>query len=93
VSHLTNTETSLVIWLNSVTIVARSVRLLPAHMREDAHASRQYCNVVNYGVINAMPNMQQSFNAASVHQCRASATDTLAARRCPIHTQLYSPIW
>jgi len=35
VSYLTKTETSLVIWLNNVTIVARSVRLLPAHMRED----------------------------------------------------------
>jgi len=36
--HLTKTGTSLVI-LNIVTIVARSVRLLPAHMREDVHAS------------------------------------------------------
>ena len=34
-------EMSLVIWLNIVTIVARSVRLLPAHMREDVHATRQ----------------------------------------------------
>jgi len=32
VSRLTKTETSLVIWLNIVTIVARSVRLLPAYM-------------------------------------------------------------
>ena len=31
----------LVIWLNIVTIVARSVRLLPAHMRVDVHATRQ----------------------------------------------------
>jgi len=41
VSHLTKTETSLVKWLNIVTIVARSVRLLSAHMREDVHATRQ----------------------------------------------------
>jgi len=34
VSHLTNTEICLVMWLNIVTIVARSVRLLPAHMRK-----------------------------------------------------------
>jgi len=41
VSHLTKTETSLVIWSNIVTIVARRVRLLPAHMREDVNATRQ----------------------------------------------------
>jgi len=40
VSHLTKTEMSLVIWLNIVTIVARSVRLLPAYKREDVHATR-----------------------------------------------------
>jgi len=39
VSHLTTTETSLVVWLNIVTIVARSVRLCPACMREDVHAT------------------------------------------------------
>jgi len=43
-SHLTKTEIFLVTWLNIVTIVARSVRLLPAHMREDVHATGQlYC--------------------------------------------------
>jgi len=42
VSNLTKTETSVVIWLNIVTIVARSVCLWPAHMREDVHATRQY---------------------------------------------------
>ena len=31
----------LVIWLNIVTVVARSVRLLPAYMRKDVHATRQ----------------------------------------------------
>jgi len=41
VSHLTKTETSLVMWLNIVTIVARSVRLLPAHMHKDVHAASQ----------------------------------------------------
>jgi len=39
--HIWQTETSLVTWLNIVTIVARSVRLLPAHRREDIHATRQ----------------------------------------------------
>jgi len=41
VSYLTKTETSLVLWLNMVTIVARSVRLLLAHMRDDVHATHQ----------------------------------------------------
>jgi len=36
VSRLIKTETSLVIWLNIVTIFVGSVRLLPVHMREDA---------------------------------------------------------
>jgi len=33
VSHLTKTETSLVMWLNIVTIVARSVRFVYIHAR------------------------------------------------------------
>jgi len=41
VSHLTKTETSLVTWLDTVRIVARSVRLLPAHVRKDVHVTRQ----------------------------------------------------
>jgi len=45
-----------VIWLNIVIIVARSVRLLPAHMREDVHATRQlHCQ----WQVSAMPNMQK----------------------------------
>ena len=40
-SHLTKTETSVAIWLNIVTIVARSVHLLPAHMPEDAYVTHQ----------------------------------------------------
>ena len=40
-SHLTNTEMSLVTWLNIDTTVARSVHLLPAHRREDVHATNQ----------------------------------------------------
>ena len=40
-SHLTKTEISLVIWLNIVIIVAQSVRVLPAHMREDVYGTRQ----------------------------------------------------
>ena len=42
VALLTKTETSLVIWLNIVAIVARSVRLLFTHMREDVHATSQF---------------------------------------------------
>jgi len=38
-SHLAKTEMSLVIWLNIVTIVDRSVCLFPACMREDVHAT------------------------------------------------------
>ena len=48
----------LVIWLNIVTIVAQSVCLMPACMREDVHATRQY--TVNDGLVNAMPNMQKT---------------------------------
>jgi len=47
-----------VIWLNTVTIVAQSVRLLPTHMRKDVHATQIYC-IVNDGLVNAMPNMQK----------------------------------
>ena len=58
---MTKTETYLVIWLNIATIVARSVHLLSAHMREDVHATCQ-C-IVNEGLVNAtiaMPNMQKT---------------------------------
>jgi len=41
VSHLTKTETSLVMWLNIVTIFAQSVYLLPAYMHEDTYTTRQ----------------------------------------------------
>jgi len=58
VSHLTITETSLVIWLNIVTLIARSVRLLPAHMCEDVHAIAS-C-IVNDGLLNVMPHMQKT---------------------------------
>ena len=53
---MTTTETSLVIWLNIVTIVAGSVRLLSAHVREDVHIN---C-IVNDGLVNAMPNVQKT---------------------------------
>ena len=46
---------SLVIWLNIVTIVAQSVCLLPTYMHEGVRAN---C-IVNDGLINAIPNMQQ----------------------------------
>jgi len=54
VSHLTKTETPLVVWLNIVTIVARNVRLVSAPMRKDVDATV----IVNDGLVNAMPNMQ-----------------------------------
>ena len=60
-SYLTKTETSLVIWLNIVTIVARSVRLLPAHMQDDVRATRQlHCRW--WCLVNAMPNMQKTLH-------------------------------
>jgi len=63
VSHLTKTETSLVIWLYIVTIVARSVRLLPAHMRKDVNVTRQlHCQWWS-GQCHA----KHAENAASVH--------------------------
>jgi len=80
VSHLTKTETSLVIWLNVVTIVARSVRLLLAHIREDAHATRQ----LHWQWWSGQRHAKHAANDASVHQFCAPATDRLAARRCPI---------
>ena len=56
-SHLKKKPaTSLVIWLNIVTIVARSLCLLPTHMRENVHATCQYY-IVNDGLVNAMPIM------------------------------------
>jgi len=64
VSYLTKTETSIVIWLNIVTIVARSVRLLPADMREeDVHATRQLHCQWRSGQCHA----KHTENAASVH--------------------------
>jgi len=58
VSHLTKTEAYLVIWLNIVTIVARSACLLPAYMREDVHATC-HC-IVNDGLFSAVPNVQKT---------------------------------
>jgi len=59
VSHLT-TKMSLVIWMNIVTIVAQSVRLLLAHMYEDVHSTTLVNCIVNDGLVNAMPNMQKT---------------------------------
>ena len=64
-SHLTKTEMPLVMWLNSVTLFDRNVCLLFTHMREDVHATRQFC-IVNDGLINAMP-FEHAGDAASVH--------------------------
>jgi len=63
VSYLTKTETSLVIWLNVVTIVARSVRLLSAYMREDVHANHQLHCRWWFGQCHA----KRAENVASVH--------------------------
>ena len=62
-SHLTKTETSLAIWLNVVTIVAQSVRLLPAYTREEVHATRQlHCQWWS-----GQRHAKHAENAASVH--------------------------
>jgi len=63
VRHLTKTETSLVMWLNIVTIVAQSVCLLPAHMREDVHATCQFHCQWWSGQCHG----KHAENAASVH--------------------------
>jgi len=63
VSYLTKTETSLVIWVNVVTIVARSVRLLSAYMREDVHANHQLHCQWWFGQCHA----KRAENVASVH--------------------------
>ena len=55
---MTKTETALVIWLNIVTLVTLSC-LLPAQMCEDVHSTPLVNCIVNDGLINAMPNMQQ----------------------------------
>ena len=54
-SHLTRT---LVIWLNSVTIVAQTVPLLPAHICAKMSTPVVSCTVSD-GLVNAMPNMQK----------------------------------
>jgi len=62
-SHLTKTGTSLVIWLNIVTIVARSVRLLPTYICEDVHVTRQlHCQWWS-----GQCHDKHAENAASVH--------------------------
>jgi len=63
VSNLKKTAMSLVIWLNIVTIVARSVRLLSADMREDVHATGQlHCQWWSGQCHAKLPE-----NVASVH--------------------------
>jgi len=65
VSHLTKTETSLVIRLNIVAIVAQSVCLLPAYMSKDVHATRQlHCQWLY--MVSAMPNMQNTLRIDEV---------------------------
>ena len=64
-SHLIKTETSLVIWLNIVTVVARSIRLLPACMRRDIYATHQlHCHCQWW---SGQCRTKHAENAASVH--------------------------
>jgi len=63
VSHLIKTEMFLVIWLNIVTVVVRSVRRLPAYMSEDVHATGQlHCQWWS-----GHWHVKHAENAASVH--------------------------
>jgi len=63
VSNFSKTETSLVIWLNIATTVARSVRLLLAQIREDVHTTRHlHCHWWS-GQFHA----KHAENAPSVH--------------------------
>jgi len=60
VSHLTETEMSLVVWLNIVTIVLLLdvFAFCPPYMREE---SMPLVNcIVNDDLVNAMPNMQKT---------------------------------
>jgi len=60
----------LVIWLNIVSIVARSVRHLPAYMREDVHATRQLHiqYIVLYCIVwSGQCHAKHAENASSVH--------------------------
>jgi len=72
VSHLTKTETSVVIWLNIVTIVAQNVADLPGFPAVKEFLKSAVCPhactkmsmpllncIVNDGLVNAMPNMQK----------------------------------
>ena len=80
-SHLTKTEISLVIRLNIVTIVARSVRLLSAYI----HARRRprHSSVASSMMVWSTPcqTCRKRCFSSSAQRC-ASATDRLAARRC-----------
>ena len=62
-SYLTKTGTFLIIWLNIVTTVARSVRLLPAHRREDIHATCQ----LHFQRWSRQCHAKHAENAALVH--------------------------
>jgi len=59
VSYLTKTEMSLVIWLNIVTIVVQSVRLMPVYSTCAKTSMPLVDCIVNDGLVNAMPNMQK----------------------------------
>ena len=61
-SRLTKTEMSLVIWLNIVTIVARSARLFPAYMRKTYSTcySSIALSVMVWSMLCQLPNMQKT---------------------------------
>ena len=71
-SYLTKTETSLVIWLTIITIVARRVSLLSAYTK----TSMPLVNcIVNDGLVNVMPNMQKTlFQFTTLVQIKLSAS-------------------
>ena len=75
-SHLTKTETSLTIWLNIVTTVARSVRLLLAHMHEDVHATR----LLHCQLWSSQCRAKHVENAASVHNTCLDKNSLLFAK-------------
>jgi len=49
------TETSLVIWLNIVTIVAQSVRLLPAHMTSHVRRCLRHSSIALSMMVWSVP--------------------------------------
>ena len=60
-------------WLNIVTVVARSVRLLPVHMHEDVHATHQlHCQLEEHSV-ERIYLRQRCFDASKLRVATATA--------------------